>query len=519
MNRSFPNQPFVVVPATLAFVTSLAAIGCGGPKVATTGPAKVDLPATDGMPKGKRPAAAPRQSPPPSGVTKESPFPPVARSKLANGLEVAVVTARALPIVQVRLLVKAGSNYGGIPGAGELTAQMLKDGGTRSMASNEVLRRVETLGSDLSVRSDIDATVVGMALTKDKVEGGLEILAEVVREPRFDAEELKKTKARAIEAAENAARSSGSWTASHVFWGELYPDKSPYHTHELLPSQIAKIDSGQIRDFHRKYFVPKNATLIVAGDIDEASAKELAQRHFGRWTGGDPPKVDFPPPRAPQRPHVFVAHRPKSVQSDVFVAMLAPPRSDNRWAQIRIANQVLGGGVASRLFSDVREQRSLAYSTSAQIREVAHGEQPLVLYAGTESGKTAQAVTGLLENVERMRTSPPTQQETDTARRYLSDIFAIRMETIGSIAEMLATQEMLGLPDGYWDAYRKQLRATDAKDVAEIVPKLMSDKNLIVVAGDADVIGSELARFGEVTVLDPEKEFKIMKTIPTAAAK
>ena len=117
-----------------------------------------------------------------------------------------------------------------------------------------------------------------------------------------------------------------------------------------------------------------------------------------------------------------------------------------------------------------------------------------------------------------MLTNPPSVQETETARRYLSDIFAIRMETIGSIAEMVVTQDTFGLPDGYWDAYRKQLRATEAKDVNDIAPRLFSDRKLIVVAGDADVIGSDLARFGEVTVLDPEREFKTIKTLPRTAA-
>ncbi|MBX3225255.1 MAG: insulinase family protein [Labilithrix sp.] len=514
MKRSYSihARAMLVVAASLA-------TACGGPNVATSGPEKVDLPASDGLARGKKPAAPARQSPPPSGAAKESPFPSVARSKLANGLGVAVVTSRALPIVQVRLFVRAGASYGGPAGVGEMTAQMLKDGGAGAMSSNDVLRKVETLGSDLSVRSSTDGTVVGMALTKDKLDGGLAILSQIVREPRFDAGELKKLKARSIDEAEDAARSSGNWTANHIVWSELYPDKHPYATHGLLPSQIAKIDAAQIRDWHRRFVVPKNATLILAGDLDEATAKDVAERHFGAWKGGEPPKVDFPAPKAPDKARVFLAHRPKSVQSDVLVAMLAPERRAERWAAVRVANQVLGGGVASRLFTDVREQRSLAYRTSAQVLEVTHGEQPLVLYAGTESSKTAEALRGLLENVERMRTSPPSAQETETARRYLSDIFAIRMETIGSIAEMVVTADELGLPDGYWDAYRKQLRETDAKDVDAVVPTLFGGKHFIVVAGDADVIGNDLARFGEVTVLDPEKEFRVVKTIPPANAK
>ncbi len=502
---------------TLSLSLSLLclAVGCGGPNVASTGPGKVDLPATDGIPKTQKASAPQRQSPPPSGAMKEAAFPKVARSKLANGMGVDVVTSHSLPVVQVRVLVHAGSGFAA-PGVGYLTALMLKDGGTRAMTSAEVLRRVETLGSDLSVRSDADGTVLSMALTKDHVAEGLALLSQVVREPRFDGEELRKLKTRATDEVEDEARSSGSWAATWLLFHELYGDKHPYGIYGALPSQIAKVDGNQIRDFHRKMFVPKNATIVLAGDIEEAAAKDLAQRHFGAWAGGDPPKVDFAALKAPEKARVYLTHRPKSVQSDVFVAMVAPDRKSDHWASVRVTNQVLGGGVASRLFSDVREQRSLAYRTTSSIYELAHGDQPLVLYAGTESSKTAQAVTGLLENLDRMKSSPPTQQEVETARRYLSDIFAIRMETIGSIAEMVVTQETFGLADDYWDTYRKQVRATETKDTAEMAQKLYAGKTLIAVAGDADVIGPELARFGEVTVVDPEHEFKTMKTIPAA---
>jgi len=507
---------FVVAAAAAA-----AAAACGEPKVATTGPGKIELPVSDGA-RGKQPTTGgARQSPPASGSSKEAPFPALSRSKLANGMGVDVVTVKTLPIVQVRLLVRAGAGYAGAaPGVAEITTSMLKDGGTRAMASAEVLRKVESLGADLTVRSENDGTVIALALTKDKVSEGLSILSQVVREPRFDDGELKKLKGRMTDEVEGTLRSSGSWTARWLMFRELYPENHPYRIHGPLPSQIAKIDGNQVREFHRKMFVPKSTTLVLSGDIDEGAAKELAQKHFGSWAGGEPAKVDFPQPKiAFDKLRVFLAHRPKSVQSDVFVAMIAPERTSDRWAHVRVANQVLGGGVASRLFSDVRETRSLAYSTTSSIIELAHGPQPLVAYAGTESSKTGQAITGLIENVNKMKSAPPNATEVQTARRYLSDIFALRMETVGSIAEMVVTQETFGLPDGYWDSYRQKLKATEPQDAAEMSGQLFTDKGLLIVSGDADVIGNDLAHFGEVTVVDPEKEFKSIKTIPAAASK
>jgi zinc protease len=488
---------------------------CSPHAAASFGPNKVDIPAFDAAHRTTNAESSHGAGAPPSGATKESPFPAVATSKLANGLGVDVVTARALPIVQVRVLVRAGSGYGPAPGVATLTGDMLKDGGTRAMSSAELLKRVETLGADLSVTTDFDATVLAMAVTKDQLPEALSILSQVVREPRFDGDELRKLKARTVDELEDDARSSGSYTATRLVFRELFPEKSAYGTYSLVPSEVTRVDGAAVRDFHRRFYVPKTTTLILAGDVDETTAKALAEKSFGSWTGGDPPKVELASPHAPSRPRVLVAHRPKSVQSDVYVAMIAPARKTEGWPAVRVANQVLGGGVASRLFTDVREQRSLAYRTSAQVLELAHGEQPLVVYAGTETSKTADAVTGLLENLARMVASPPTAAETESARRYISDVFAIRMETIGSIADMVVTQETFGLPEGYWDAYRKQVRATEPAEAEAAAKKLYrTEQAIIVVAGDADVIAPELARFGEVTVVDPEKEFKTMRTVP-----
>jgi predicted Zn-dependent peptidase len=409
--------------ATLAALLAVGAVGCGGATPASYGPHKVELPATGGVKAAPTTQTTAATSAPPSGTSKESPFPAIERGSLANGMQVAVVTSRALPIVQLRVLVRAGSGFGATAGVATLTGDMLKDGGTRRMASAELLRKVETLGADLAVRTDFDATVLSMAVTKDQLPEALSLLSQVVREPRFDNDELKKLKARTTDEAESAARSSGQWTATRLVFRDLFPERSAYATYGLVPSEIAKVDGAQVREFHRRFYVPKSTTLVLAGDVDAGTARSLAERSFGSWAGGEPPRVEIAPARAPEKTRVIIAHRPKSVQSDVYVAMLAPARrgdgedakaSEARWAAVRVANQVLGGGVASRLFTDVRERRSLAYRTNAQILELARGDQPLLVHAGTETAKTSQVVRGLLENLGRMTTSPPTADKSLT---------------------------------------------------------------------------------------------------------
>jgi len=504
------------LPSLLALL--LAPLGaCGGGTPPSFGPEHVVIPVAP-PPRKESPKKA-LERPPAPLASKESPFPRIVNDKLANGLTVDTVEAHSLPIVQLRVVVHAGNGYGGTPGAARLTAELLKDGGTRSMTSAELLRRIESLGASLSIDVDFDSTRIGLAVTKDHLDEALRLVAEVVQSPAFDERELGKLKARVKDEAEDNARSNGSWMATRVLFRELYTEKNPYSSYDVVPGELKSITGSVVRDFHRRFYVPKNTNVVLVGDIEAAAAAKAVERSFGGWRGGEPPKTEFPPAIALAKRHVVVVNRPKSAQSDIFVASLIGPRTSPDWPAIRVANQVLGGVPSGRLFLDVREQRSLAYSAVSRVTELANGEQPLVVYVGTQTPKTAQAVEGAIEDMDRMTSQPPDASETESARRYLSDVFAIRMETVGSIADMVVQQKVLGLPDGYWDTYRAALRATDPAEAAAAAQRIFHPgKALVVVAGDADVIAEPLAHFGEVTVVDPEREFQTVKTIPAEGA-
>jgi zinc protease len=505
--------PFTVGSVLASFI----AAGCGSATPPSRGPEHVDIPI---LPVAtKEPKKGGHESAPSALPSKESPFPKVSSVKLANGLSVDTVEAHALPIVQLRVVVRVGNGYGGTPGAARLTAELLKDGGTRTMTSAQLLNRIESLGASLSVDVDFDSTVLGLAVTKDHMDEALRLVAEVVQDPAFDNAELTKLKARVKDEAEENARSNGTWMATRVMFRSLFTERNPYSSYDVVPGDLKGINGLVVRDFHKRFYVPRNANVVLVGDIDSAAATKAVEKSFGGWKGGDPPKTEFPPAIAAGKRQVVVVNRARSAQSDVFVASFIAPRSTPDWPAIRVANQILGGVPSGRLFLDVREQRSLAYSAVSRVTELAHGEQPLVVYVGTQTPKTAQAVAGALEDMERMATQPPDSSETESARRYLSDVFAIRMETIGSIANMVVQQTELGLPDGYWDAYRSALRATDPAAAAAAALKIFHpEKSLVVVAGDAEIIAPSLARFGEVTVVDPEHEFQTVRTIPAEAA-
>jgi predicted Zn-dependent peptidase len=124
-------------------------------------------------------------------------------------------------------------------------------------------------------------------------------------------------------------------------------------------------------------------------------------------------------------------------------------------------------------------------------------------------------VQALLENLNQISSTRPTAAEVGSASRYLSNSFLFRTETAGAIAALTAKLALLDLPDDYYDAYRHALLKLDSASVFEAARvSFKFDNPVIVVAGDASQVTKPLSHFGEVVVIDPERDFRVIQRIP-----
>lgn len=506
LNRSLP-------------VLALLALGCArapeGAGPATPSPAAAPPPAAS-APTAGAPALA---EPPPPGIAPEAPFPPIAHRKLENGLELRVVERHNLPIVELRLVVLSGTaTDGGKPGVAALAGELAKAGGAGRWGSRELVERAESLGASLQVLTDRDATTISIGVTTKNVDPALDLIAAVAEKPRFAPVEFTKLRQREIERVQSLARTDPGWAASMVLFRELYqvPTGShPYSHYDTTPAELEQITLEDCRRWYKTHVTPENAVLVVAGDITPELAEKAARRVFGTWRGKAPERPTFTPPTLAERRSIFVVDRPESPQAQIYVASFGPERKSDAWAPLRAANQILGGGVAGRLFLDVREKRSLAYSTGSRLEEVAAGPVPVMLSAGTQTPRAGLAVKALLEHMAKLSDSSPEQEETAVATRYLADSFLIMMETIGAVASMTARLKVLGLADDYYDEYRKRVRSVEPSDVQRVGERYFdAPRALIVVAGDAKTIAPTLSHFGPVKIVDPNRGFVIDKTLP-----
>ncbi|HWA78019.1 MAG TPA: pitrilysin family protein [Polyangiaceae bacterium] len=491
------------------------ALGCGAAP-----PPPAPAPATPPSPATLTPTAATSKGvePPASGIAPSAPFPGIAHRELENGLGLRVVERHVHPIIELRLVVRTGSAADGEkPGLASVAGELLKAGGAGGMSPQKLVERAEALGSSLDVVTDRDSTRISLSVTTGDLDPALEILAALALKPAFAPVEFNKLRTREIERVKSSARGSAAWAASMVLYRELYELPTgihPYSRYDALPAEFEKISLQDCRAWHKTNFAPGNAALIVAGDVSPEAVEAGAKKWFGAWKGESPPNISFSQPFPPKEREVYLVDRPGSAQSQVYVGMLGSDRTQPDFPALSAANQILGGGVSSRLFLDVREKRSLAYSTGSSVSDPAHGPGSVVLSAGTQTAKAPDAVAALLENLQALAEKPAQPAELESATRFLNDSFVFKLETVGSVAELTSKLYILGLGDDYFDEYRKAIRSLELTPVSTVAARYYQKTPIIVVAGDAATLGPELAKFGPVAVVDPEHGFSLKKSYP-----
>lgn len=468
------------------------------------------------------PGEPPREPPPPSGPTRDLRLTYPMWAELPSGLKVATIENRSLPVVHIRVAVLGGSAADGErAGVAALTAELLKRGGAGAMSGRDVLARAAALGGELSVRADFDRITLSLAVTKDALGEALELLAAVVGRPSLSPAEFAKIKKRAVDAAAERARDDAGYGASIILFRDLFSlpaERHPYASFEASPEEISRLTATDCRIFHVRRFVPKNTFVVVAGDVTSADAKAAVVKAWNGFTGGEPSVTPFTDPVAPESLKITLVDRPKSAQSVIRVGVLGPARADEGWPAFTVASQVLGGDVTGRLSTDLVDKRGLALRATSNIIELA--SSPSVFYVAAEATapKTGHAVKALLEHIDGISAGAPTAAETEAATRALSDALAIRLGSVGDLADAIVHLRTLGLWDDAFAGYSKALRAMTPEAAGKAAPEhFRSGHAVVVVAGDAEVVGPMLSHFAEVKVVDPTKGFQRIRSIPMNA--
>jgi zinc protease len=453
---------------------------------------------------------APPDPAPPRPVVVPTP----SDERLPNGLRVVVVPRHDVPLVTASLLVRAGPEADPPDRAGlaDMTATMLAKGAQRAgraVGATGLAVQAEALGGSLATGSSWRASNVAMTVTVPTLEAAVGLIADVVRRPTLAAAELDRARVQALDGLRVAFSEPGqvaSFALRRAYWGD-----SPFGA---VPTQasLQRLTRGDVQAFHRRWYRPDLAVLVLAGDVTPERGRALAQRHFGDWQQppGDRPRAATPP-AASTAPPLVVIDMPGSGQSAVAVAapFVATGAPDRRAAQV--ASAILGAGYSSRMNTEVRIKRGLSYGASAQGETHPEGGM-LVAQAQTKPETAAQVLDLLREEISRLAREAPASDELAARQALLTGAFARRLETTGGLAALVSSLVAQDRPLEELQQYTPQILAVTPVQVREAAGRLWRDGTLrAVIAGDAKAGGEALKPVEGRTVVVPLPQLDLEK--------
>lgn len=467
----------------LPFALALVLAACRStPTPAPVTPTPTPVAAADA---GTPETVAPRVAVPTPGPARDVHLPPVRATTLANGLAVQLVEYHTLPVLHLRLVVGAGSatDPANLPGLASLTGDMLREG-TTTRSSAQIAEAIEFVGGSISVSTSADVTVLSVSVLRDHAETALNLLADVVGRPTFPQVEINKLKRRETDRLQQSRNDPG-WLTRRAFYQGLYGEGHPYGRIDTTTQALARLTRADLVAYHRARYVSGNMFLTVVGDVQPAAFDTLLGRTLGTLRRGTAPATPIAAAPAATARQIVLVDRPESAQSVIRIGNVSLRRADPDWVPFTVANQLLGGGVSSRLFMDLRELRSLSYGVYARMGENV-GESQWFAGGQVRTAVTGDALHALFRHLECLTTEPAPEPELAMTRSYLTDSFALSIETPGNVADLISGMRIFGLPSDYYDTLRARVTAVDAAaSLATARRYIRPDRSLVVVVGTA----------------------------------
>ncbi len=451
-------------------------------------------------------AATPVKEPPPkSAVARDIDFPEVSRVTLDNGLTLDVVRQTQLPIVSIEFVIQSGSasDPAELPGTASLLADMLKEGTTQKTAA-QFAEAVEFLGAKLSTGAGQETLRVNANALSEHFDAALSLVAEAVLKPKFDLAELEKLKKRTLDDLK-LKMDKPVWLAKRELNKALY-GQHPYARIDTDEKAVKKLKRSDLVSYHKSHFAPNNAFVVVVGDVTPEQVKASAEKLFGKWKQATVSEPTYPAVPVRNGREVIVVDRPASVQSQIVIGNLALKRNDPNFIPLMVANQVLGGSAASRLFMDLREKRSLTYGAYSRLDETVD-VGTFRASAAVRTQVTEEAMKGFFEHLESIVKEPAPQAELEDAHRFLANSFPLQIETAARVADLVSDLRVYGLPADYWDSFRSNIRkVTSAEALKAAQSYIHPSREVVVVVGKAADVVPVLEKYGPVTVVDVNGE-------------
>lgn len=406
------------------------------------------------------------------------------RVELENGMIIYIVEDKELPTFDMEVTVRTGSMYEPVDkvGLAAMCGALLTKGGTTSMTGEEIDEYMAQLAGSLGARIGFASGSVSLSVLKEDTDKGLKMLADVIMNPVFAEDEIRRYKERTLQGLEHRydrPRSILGDVCGKLMYGNHPAGRTP------SASSIRSIRREDLLGFHEDYFHPNNCIVAVAGDFNREEMVGKIKELFADW---DVAGIEFPEvPDVEQESAGGVFLVEKDINQGYVRIGHIGIRDDNPDVYaVRVMNAILGGGgFTSRITGRVRSDEGLAYSVGSWFDIPVEYTGTFACSFQTKSGSVAYAVSIVIEEINRIRTELASEEELQQAK----DLFIERFPSIftgrGSAAyarvQALAGNEYNRRPLDYYEHYRDNYGKVTREQVREAAVKYLKPEGLKVV--------------------------------------
>ncbi|MDT5158413.1 MAG: zinc protease [Acidobacteriota bacterium] len=435
-------------------------------------------------------APVPQETPPPPAAPRSVNVPKPVERTLKNGLRVIVIENHNTPLVGAQLMVKNGGEVdpASLSGVADMTAELLTKG-TKTRTAPQIAQEIEALGGVISTGASWDAAHATVNVISSKTEPAMSILADVVRNPVFNDEEIERLRQQYLDSLSVGMNSPGtlaSWVASRVVFGD-----TPYgHPVSGTTESLQRIKREDVAALHSMYYRPDNAILVIGGDIKAADAFALTEKLFGDWAK---PSTALPSAQSKASDataagkgdqRVVVVDMPGAGQAAVLFARRGIARTDPDFYTGLVANSVLSG-YSGRLNQEIRIKRGLSYGARSSLdtrREIG----PYVASAQTKNESGAEVASLLLTELTRLSNEAVTETELTPRKAVLIGGFGRSLETTEGLVGQIASLALYGLSLDEINHYITSVQSVTPAQIQKFAGSRLGVKDAsIIIVGDA----------------------------------
>lgn len=429
-------------------------------------------------------------------------LPAYEKVQLDNGLTLYLLPQHEVPLVTAKVVVKAGAIYDNKAGLSYLTAQSLLLGAA-GQSKSQIEQTVDMLGASLNSGADLEGSAVQVNFMAKDSHIMLPLLKTVVMQPDFPAAEFTKLQQREV-----AARIQVKESPREVI--DQYFHRLVFKNHPYGKTQLGDADSvkgialADIKAFHRSYYQPGNAAVIVAGDFKPEQMKQQLQQLFAGWKNTSAiPAIDLQANWVkPGSSQVLLVDKSDANETTFLIGGPGVTQSNPDYVGISVINTVLGGRFTSWLNDELRVNSGLTYGARSGFdRYSAAGLFSISSFTKTDS--TEAALDLALKTYQKLWSQGLDQAMLDSAKAYVKGQFPPKFETNSALAGLLGDMYLYGFNEDYINTFQSKVdNLTLAESKRLITSYFPKDHLQWVLIGNAKAIAPVAAKYGKVTQLD-----------------